>query len=456
MDAQFQPYPAYKPSGVEWLEDVPSHWGVVPNRRNFEEMEDRGHPEQEMLSVTIARGVIKQQELLENPSERDGSNLDRSAYKLVSPGEIVYNKMRAWQGSIGVSLYCGIVSPAYVVQRISGALDPRYVHHLFRIPSFATEAQRWSYGIASDMWSLRVEHFKQIYSCIPPLPEQVAIVRYLDHTDGRIRRYIDAKERLIALLEEEKQAVINRAVTRGLDANVPLKPSGVQWLGDVPAHWEVEQLGRIGKFSKGSGGTKEDEVSDGLPCVRYGDIYMSHKYFIHQSRSCIAPERAPAYTPIQRGDILFAGSGETLEEIGKSAVNLINGEAYCGGDVILFRPATRANHVFMGYVCDSLPAIVQKSQMGRGITVMHIYSSELKYLWVALPPKCEQDAMVAYLETSTTDLDKAIAGARRQIELLREYRIRLISDAVTGKLDVREAAANLPDEGADSNGPTLA
>ena len=235
-----------------------------------------------------------------------------------------------------------------------------------------------------------------------------------------------------------------------------LKPSGVQWLGDVPAHWAVEQLGRIGKFSKGSGGTKEDEVSDGLPCVRYGDIYMSHKYFIHQSRSCIAPERAPAYTPIQPGDILFAGSGETLEEIGKSAVNLIEGEAYCGGDVILFRLATRANLAFMGYICDSLPAIVQKSQMGRGITVMHIYSSELKYLWVALPPKCEQDVIVAYLETATAGLDKAIAGARRQIELLREYRTFLISDVVTGKLDVREAAANLPDEGADSNATTLA
>ena len=115
---------------------------------------------------------------------------------------------------------------------------------------------------------------------LPPPPEQAAIVRYLDHADRRIQRYILAKEKLIVLLEEEKQAVINQAVTRGLDPNVPLKPSGVNWLGDVPAHWEVRRLEQIGRFSKGSGGTKEDEVDEGLPCVRYGDIYMHHKYFI--------------------------------------------------------------------------------------------------------------------------------------------------------------------------------
>ena len=288
--------------------------------------------------------------------------------------------------------------------------------------------------------------FKLLPCLIPPLPEQAAIVRYLDHADRRIQRYINGKERLIALLEEEKQAIINQAVTRGLDPNVPLKPSGVQWLGDVPAHWEVNQLGRIGSFSKGNGGTKDDELPAGVPCVRYGDLYMNHKYFIRQSRSYISTERAPTYTPMRYGDVLFAGSGETLDEIGKSAVNLIDGEAYCGGDVILFRTKKANNPSFMGYACDSLPAISQKAQMGRGITVMHIYSSQLKYLWLALPPVHEQEAIVAYLSTAVGNVDTATSAARRQIELLREYRTRLISDVVTGKLDVREAAANLPDE----------
>ena len=135
-------------------------------------------------------------------------------------------------------------------------------------------------------------------------------MRYLDYVDDRIRRYVAAKEKLIALLEEERQAVINRAVTRGLDPNVPLKPSSIDWLGDVPEHWEVFQLGRIGVFSKGSGGTKDDEVPDGVPCVRYGDLYTTHKYFISRTRSYVSSEKANAYTPINRGDVLFLRQGK--------------------------------------------------------------------------------------------------------------------------------------------------
>ena len=342
-----------------------------------------------------------------------------------------------------MSQHTGIVSPAYVVQRPRNGANSRYFHYLLRTPAWSKEAERWSYGITSDMWSLRPEHFKMIHSCLPPLAEQAAIVRYLDQIDRHIGRYVNAKERLIRLLEEEKQAVIDRAVTRGLDPIVPLKPSGVEWLGDIPAHWESLQLGRIGDFYQGSGGTKEDQVDIGLPCVRYGDIYMEHKYHIEQSRSYISRERSSDYTSIQYGDILFAGSGETIEEIGKSAANLIPGEAYCGGDVILFRPTVEVNPRFMGYVSDCSQSVYQKSYMGRGITVMHIYSSELKYMRLALPPIHEQAAVVAYLDKLTANIETAINRARRQIELLQEYHARLIADVVTGKLDVREAAGNL-------------
>ena len=123
--------------------------------------------------------------------------------------------------------------------------------------------------------------------CIPPYPEQAAIVRFLDHADRRIRRYIRAKQKLIALLEEQEQAIIHQAVTRGLDPNVRIKPSGVEWLGDVPEHWQVRHLGRIGLFFKGGGGTKEDEREEGIPCVRYGDLYTHHRFFITASRACV-------------------------------------------------------------------------------------------------------------------------------------------------------------------------
>ncbi|MBM3484866.1 MAG: restriction endonuclease subunit S, partial [Alphaproteobacteria bacterium] len=198
-----KPYPAMKDSGVPWLGEVPEHWGVLPNRAILYEVKERDRPDADMLSVTITRGVIRQQALLEYSSKKDSSKLDRSAYKLVQPGDIAYNKMRAWQGALGVSEYEGIVSPAYVVQRPREGMAPRYLHYLLRTPAFAKEAERWSYGITSDMWSLRPEHFKMIYSCVPPLPEQAAIVRFLDHADRRIRRYIRAKQKLIKLLEEQ-------------------------------------------------------------------------------------------------------------------------------------------------------------------------------------------------------------------------------------------------------------
>ena len=129
-----------------------------------------------------------------------------------------------------------------------------------------------------------------------------------------------------------------------------MKDSGVDALGAVPAHWEVTKLGHIGRLFKGRGASKEDEAPTGTPCVRYGDLYTRHNYFIHDSRACIAEERTSNYTPIEYGDVLFAASGETIDEIGKSAVNLIEGEAYCGGDVIIFRPRQHVDSRYMGYV----------------------------------------------------------------------------------------------------------
>jgi len=258
--------------------------------------------------------------------------------------------------------------------------------------------------------------------------------------DGEV--HIESND-IITLLEEERQAVINQAVTRGLDPNAPLKPSGVDWLGDVPAGWKVAQLGKMGIFAKGSGGTKDDEVPAGIPCVRYGDLYTTHKYFITKTRSYVSSAKASAYTPIYRGDVLFPTSGETIEEIGKSAVNLIGAQVLCGGDLIIFRPTIPMEPGFAGYALDCPIIQTQKSLMGRGITIMHIYSSQLKYLWLPLPPLAEQAAIVKYLDKTTSGTDAAIARARHQIELVEEYRTRLIADVVTGKLDVREAVAQL-------------
>ena len=202
------------------------------------------------------------------------------------------------------------------------------------------------------------------------------------------------------------------------------KDSGVEWLGAVPAHWEVRQLGRVGRFFKGNGGTKEDDAEHGVPCIRYGDLYTHHRFFITESRSCVAPETAAAaYTPLRYGDVLFAGSGETIDEIGKSAVNMIPGRACCGGDVIIFRPAIEVEARFLGYATDSRSAAWQKACMGRGITVMHIYGSELKYLTVALPPPSEQAAIVRFLDHADRRIRRYIRAKEKLIALLEEERM---------------------------------
>ena len=221
------------------------------------------------------------------------------------------------------------------------------------------------------------------------------------------------------------------------------RDSGVEWLGEIPEHWELKELGRIGSFFKGGGGTKEDEVEVGLPCVRYGDLYTQHQFCIRNSRAGIAETRTASYRQLRYGDVLFAGSGETIEEIGKSAVNLITGRAYCGGDVIVLRPSIEVDAAFLGYAADCRPAIYQKSCMGRGVTVMHIYSNELKKMLIPLPPLKEQRAIAAFLDCETEKVDGLVAEKQLLIERLAEFRTALIT---------RTVARGLPSEAAHAAG----
>ena len=375
---------------------------------------------------------------------------DLSNYKVVRNGQFAINKMKAWQGSYGVSDCDGIVSPAYHVYTIVG-VESDYFHHAIRSRAYVPYFSAASDGVRVGQWDLSAARMREIPFLVPSRSEQGQIVRYLDHADRRIRRYIRAKERMIELLEEQKQAIIHQAVTGQIDVRTgqpypAYKDSGVEWLGEVPEHWEVRKLGQMGRFSKGSGGNKADESEDGVPCVRYGDLYTYHSFFIAASRGRVSAEvAASSYTPIHYGDVLFAGSGETLDEIGKSAVNLVAGSAYCGGDVIIFRPTVNVNAKLLGYAADSRTAVHQKARFGRGITVMHIYSSELKYMAVTLPTLGEQAAIASFLDHAIGTTNQLVAKASRQIELAVQYRTRLIADVVTGKLDVREIAGSLPD-----------
>lgn len=438
------PYPEYQ-DGPGWLGPVPAHWRVIPNRAVLSEVDERDHPSDEMLSVTIATGVIRQQTLLADSSMKDSSNQDKSAYKLVRPGDIVYNKMRAWQGAVGESRYRGIVSPAYVVQRPRGGTRSRYLHFLLRTPAFAKEAERWSYGIASDMWSLRAEHFKMIQTCVPPVDEQSAIVRFLDHVDRRIRRYIGAKQKLIKLLDEQKQAIVHRAATRGLDADVHLKPSGVEWLGDVPDHWEVAPLRRHWTVTDCKHLTVPF-LDDGIPLASVRevqsfdlDLASSRRTSADWYQILIAGGRRP-----QRGDIIYCRN----VSVGAAAIVGTNTQFAMGQDVCVIR-STNQNQRYLNYFLHSPAMRRQLDQLLVGSTFKRINVADIKGLVIAVPPRTEQDAIAAHLDQAFEHLQHPISLTRREIDLMRQYETRLIADLVTGKLDVREAAARLPPEPLD-------
>ena len=437
MITDLKPYAEYKESGLPWLGQVPGHWEVIPNRALFNEVKDRNHPGEEMLSVTITKGIVKQRALLEGSSKKDSSNLDRSAYKLVQPRDIAYNKMRAWQGAIGASTLRGIISPAYVVMRLRNNDDlPSYFHHLYRTPQFAKEAERWSYGITSDMWSLRPEHFKKIYSPDPPPAEQAAIVRFLDWANGRLERAIRAKRKVIALLNEQKQAIIHRAVTRGLDPNVPLKDSGVPWLGEIPAHWEQRALWSISnlRIERNPGSLELLSVFLDRGVIRYAEGGGQ----VHAPSLDLSN-----YQVVRRGDFVLNNQQAWRGSVGVSAHEGIISPAY-----IVLELADRLHSAFANYLMRSRAMVDQfvAASKGVGDIQRQVFWPFLRMVQVPLPSMDEQRSIVGHLEQETAGLMRTISRLEREITLLREYRTRLVADVVTGKLDVRAVAAKLPNE----------
>ena len=398
-----------------------------------------------MLSLT-KRGVI-----VRDVSEARGKfSVDQRTFQEVRPGDLVFCLFDVPETprTVGLSSYWGMITGAYDVFACGDPWVARYLEALY----IAIDDSKLLGPLYSGLRNtIPTPRFMGAKAPLPPRDEITAIVRFLDHMNRRFQKYIRAKEKLIVLLDEYKQVLIHQAVTGQIDVRTgeaypAYKPSSVEWLEDLPEHWQAQRLGNIGRFSKGSGGTKADERKVGTPCIRYGDIYTQHRYFVRSSRACVAPDMAETdYTKIKYGDVLFAASGETIDEIGKSAVNLIDGPACCGGDVIILRPSIEIDPQFLGYAADSPAMVRQKARSGRGFTVMHIYSSALKRLTITVPTLPEQTTIAGFLNLTMASMDKAIDRSRRQINLLRDFRTRLIADVVTGKLDVREAAAELPD-----------
>ena len=445
--SNLKPYSAYKDSGVEWLGEIPAHWGVKRLKSfatvQISNVDKKSSEGQDAVRLSNYVDVYY--------NERIDGGLDFMA-ATATPEQIRRFSLRA--GDVLITkdseTWTDIGVPALVSEDIPGVLCGYHLAHIrsnghcdggFLSRVFSAVGPRDQYHVAANgitRFGLTGDSIRTGVFPLPSLVEQTAIAAFLDRETAKIDALVGKKKRLIELLREKRTALISHAVTKGLDPAAPLKDSGVEWLGEIPAHWEVKRLGRIGRFFKGRGGTKADERDTGVPCIRYGDLYTKHHFLITASRAYVTPELAMSvYTPINYGDVLFAGSGETIDDIGKSAVNLIREQVCCGGDVIVYRPSVKMDAPFLGYATDCPASTQQKAYMGRGYTVMHIYSGELKYLAVPLPPLSEQTAIAAFLDRETAKIDALVTKVEEAIDRLQEYRTALISAAVTGKIDVR-------------------
>jgi len=446
MITNLKPYPAYKDSGVPWLGKVPAHWSVRRLKHLLRERDARSEMgTEQLLSVSQYAGVTerKRSDSLDEPDTRAESLV---GYKRVDPGELVVNIMLAWNGSMGVSRYAGIVSPAYCVYRFEALAEPWYFHHLLRSPVYKARIKAVSTGVVESRLRLYTDDLYRLMALLPPLPEQTAIVRFLDYMDRRIRRYIRAKQKLIKLLEEYKQALIHQVVTGQIDVRTgqpypAYKPSGVEWLGEVPEHWEVRRLRNIAEMrvSNVDKHTKNDEQEVRL--CNYVDVYKNERI-----RSGMAFMRATATKEeierfgLKRGDVLITKDSEAWNDIGVPAlVDDIDEDIVCGYHLALLRPFSGVvSSAYLFRALQSTAVAYQFHVEANGVTRYGLSHDAIKSVWLPIPPLPEQTAIVEYLDAQTAKIDAAMAAARREIELLREYRTRLIADVVTGKVDVRE------------------
>ncbi len=449
MIADLEPYPVMKDSGVPWLGQVPGHWEVRRLKNVLRERDARSATgTEQLLRVSQYTGVTERNRAdgLAEPDTRAESLV---GYKRAEPGELVVNIMLAWNGSMGVSPFAGIASPAYCVYRFGPGTEPWYFHHLLRSPAYKARIKAVSTGVVESRLRLYTDDLYRLEALFPPLPEQAAIVRFLDHADRRIRRYIRAKQKLIKLLEEQKQAIIHRAVTRGLDPDVRLKPSGVEWLGDVPEHWAVVRLGRLISLTTGF-----PFKSDGFTQAAE-DIRLLRG--INISPGQVRWKDVVRWSGIDRGDFaeyelvlgdIVLGMDRPIIQGGVRVAVIENADV---PSLLLQRVARihprqelRADFAVLLLAGKSFSNYL--APIFTGISVPHLSPEQIKSFQLALPTIEEQERIVEQVALDTSAIQFAVGRAEREISLLREYRTRLIADVVTGKLDVREAAARLPDE----------
>ena len=436
MIADLKPYADYKKSGLPWLGDIPEHWSSERAKWLFTKM-DRPVREDDEVVTCFRDGTVT---LRKNRRLRGFTEATiYSGYQGIRRGDLVIHGMDAFAGAIGVSDSDGKGTPVYNVCQPGPGVSANYYAHLVRQMSHSQWILALAKGIRERSTDFRFEMFGNQRVPLPPPDEQAAIVRFLDWANRRLDRAIRAKRKVIALLNEQKQAIIHRAVTRGLDPSVPLKPSGIPWLGEIPAHWEVRRIKYLLRECDERSSTGDEQLLS---------MRMHHGLVVFAEHFSRAPQAATlvGFKVVRPGQFVV-----NRMQAGNGVIFASDLTGLVSPDYAVFQPIGDANVTFLGELFRSRTVRAKFRAESKGLGTgtsgfLRLYNDRLGAIHVALPPRSEQADIVKGLGEELFGLAAASSRLEREVDLLREYRTRLVADVVTGKLDVREAAAQLPDE----------
>lgn len=425
-----------KDSGIEWIGEIPEGWEVSQLKYVTRWKSEKGCPDAPVLSLYRDFGVVPKDSRNDN---HNVTSLDTSNYKVVDIGDLVINKMKAWQGSMAVSDYRGIVSPAYHVCSItSNKVNKRYLHHLLRNPAYLPEYARLSTGMRIGQWDLGFDDFKNIPFLIPPLDEQAKIADYLDNGCASLDVMLTKTRSSIEEYKKLKQAVITQAVTKGVRGEREMKDSGVDYIGQIPAKWVLGKLRNVGDTQNGISKSSEF-FGKGFPFVSYSDVYKNYSLpFAVSGLVESTPEEQERYS-VKEGDIFFTRTSETIEEVGFSCVcekDIPN--ATFAGFLIRVRPFSDKLHTpYAKYYFRSSHLRFYLVKEMNLVTRASLGQSLLKSMPVLLPPLEEQKEIANYLDAKCAEIDKLIAKKEQLVKELEKYKKSLIFEYVTGKKELR-------------------
>lgn len=428
----------YKDSGIEWIGEIPKGWNVSKIGYHLKWFSKKNEPDKEVLSVYRELGVVKKNERDDNHNR---TPLDLTQYKYVRPGDLVINKMKAWQGSVGVSDFEGIVSPAYFVYEFtSKMINKKYLHHLLR-GCYKDEMMRLSDGIRVGQWDLSSYKFERMPIILPPLHEQQRIADFLDTKCSILDRTIDAVSRQIEDLEKYKKALITKTVTKGIckkgEPERAMKDSGVEWIGEVPEEWSVKRLKYVLDSIRNGAPAAAVEYSPELPrYIRISDITKDNK-LKNDNKQSIASNASKGFI-LDKEAVLISNAGT----IGKPFFfnpNEIKEQCSFACQLIeaITKPDTMLNK-YLYYFILSDTYINWVNRIFTQTTIKHATATQHKNLPVTVPPLAEQQQIADYLDEKCKNIDNRVQKRRQQLEWLKEYKKSLIFDYVTGKKRVKK------------------